>query len=176
MLTGAILAGGAGKRMGGDKPARVLLGKTLLAHAGKLVAPLCDEVLIVGPGGLPDALPDAGPLGGLLAALEAARHERVLVVTVDMPAVPPAALGALAGTEAGAVNFGEPFPGVYARSVAPGLRAYLESGQRRAREFTRSLEPLVIEPEPAWIPGLECNVNTPDDLRRAAQLIRSNPA
>lgn len=168
-MTGVVLAGGEGRRMGGGKPERVLLGKSLLEHAIALLEPLCAEVLVVGPGGIPDREPGLGPLGGLLTALEKARFPRVLVLTVDMPAVAPESLRALAAEDAPAVTTGEPFPGVYSKTHLPALRAFL-AGSRRAREFARSLQPRVLHLDD---PGLSCNVNTPEDLLRARAILES---
>lgn len=171
-LTGAILAGGEGRRLGGGKPQRILLGRTLLEHARGLLEPLCQEILVLGPGGLPDAEPGLGPLGGLLTALESARFPRVLAVTVDMPAVAPEVLRALAEREGEAVWCGEPFPALYAVSLAPRLRVFLQES-RRAFAFIRSLEPVALEVPAEHRPGLDCNVNTPEDLERAAALLQA---
>lgn len=171
-LTGAILAGGEGRRMGGGKPDRLLLGRTLLEHAQGLLEPLCQEILVLGPGGLPDAEPGQGPLGGLLTALERARFPRLLAVTVDMPAVAPELLQALARHEGEAVWCGEPFPALYATRLAPRLRAFL-ARNRRAFAFARSLDPVLVEVASEYREGLACNVNTPADLERAAALIQA---
>lgn len=172
-----VLAGGAGRRIGGGKPERILLGKTLLQRSLDLLQPFCPEVLVVGPEGIPDLEPGLGPLGGLLTALVTAQSD-VLVVTVDMPALPPEVLGRLiAAREPGdlAVLAGEPFPGLYAAQVVEPLRLYLGRGERRAREFARSLNPRQIELDPRHRPGLELNVNTAEDLARAERLLLSDP-
>lgn len=105
---GLVLAGGAGRRLGGDKPARILAGRPLLAHACARLAPQVARLAVaVGPatgrfaGRLPpDAVPVAdpagagGPLAGLAAGLgwlaETAPGEEaaLLVVPVDMPFLP----------------------------------------------------------------------------------------
>jgi len=99
-----ILAGGQASRMQGEKPLRMLRGKTLLEHTRDLVAPLADEVLVASgarnlplPAGM-QAVPDApafvgrGPLAGILAGLQATRHERALVLACDLPNLPTALL------------------------------------------------------------------------------------
>src|SRR4051794_10881692 len=80
--SGAILAGGRGRRLGQDKTAIVWPpggAGTLLAHTAGALAALCAEVLVVGYAGaqplpaacrpVPDAFPDGGSLGGVYAAL-----------------------------------------------------------------------------------------------------------
>lgn len=100
---GAVLAGGRSRRFGSDKRLARFRGETLLYHAVRSLAPICDEVVVVGPGpelrsliaeacpgtarssesdseriARPDAISDRhrgiGPLGGLHAALVTARE------------------------------------------------------------------------------------------------------
>lgn len=108
-IIGAILAGGQGRRMGGDKPLTGLAGRPLLAHVARRLAPQVGRLMLNANGDparfagiaelqglpvVPDTAPDQpGPLAGLLAVLEwaarmqpAARH--VLSVPADCPFLP----------------------------------------------------------------------------------------
>lgn len=100
-ITGLVLAGGQGSRMGGrDKGLVSYRGKALVDHVIERVAPQVDELLISanrnlddyaqrGYRVLTDTLPDfPGPLAGVLAGLQASSHEWVLVVPCDMPHLP----------------------------------------------------------------------------------------
>lgn len=107
MTTIAILAGGASRRMGVDKAALILQGRTLLDRAIDVALAVSPNVLVVGgeagrrragdeDAGRPesgphaevrfvaDDLPGQGPLGGLVTAL---RHSgtSVLAIACDMP-------------------------------------------------------------------------------------------
>ncbi|HVC81092.1 MAG TPA: NTP transferase domain-containing protein [Chloroflexota bacterium] len=109
----AILAGGAGSRMGRDKglltlpdgrtacaavveaaraaASRVVLLVDTEEHAARLLralAPPLPEVLL-------DRDPGAGPLGALAGALAAADEPALLLLAVDMPLIRPAVLWAL---------------------------------------------------------------------------------
>jgi molybdopterin-guanine dinucleotide biosynthesis protein A len=99
-----VLAGGRSSRFGRDKLAEPIDGRPLLARAVEASATVVDEVIVVlAPEG---AEPDlgmqvrfvrdterfGGPLVGLAAGLEAATHERVVVVGGDMPRLIPAVL------------------------------------------------------------------------------------
>jgi len=80
---GVLLAGGLARRMGGgDKPMRLIAGRTILARAIERLAPQCDGLILNANGdparfaafGLP-VVPDsvegfAGPLAGILAGLD----------------------------------------------------------------------------------------------------------
>lgn len=97
----AILAGGAGRRIGGDKPRRRLGGTRLLDRALETVGAVAAPVIIVvrepsqvdGFAGtvVLDAPGIAGPLAGLFSALAWAADagaDRVLTLPCDMPFLP----------------------------------------------------------------------------------------
>src|SRR5471030_1647054 len=84
----AILAGGQATRLGGrDKSALVVEGVTMLDRQLAALAPLTDDVMIVGgaKATISDIVPGCGPLGGLHAALTAARGNALALVACDMP-------------------------------------------------------------------------------------------
>src|SRR4051812_16786669 len=107
MRSAAILAGGLATRFGGrDKSALPVSGRPILDRLIAALAPLTDDLMIVGnitalrsasredddreqrpaaPRVIHDIVPGCGPLGGLHAALTAARGNRVLLVACDMP-------------------------------------------------------------------------------------------
>src|SRR3954466_7439277 len=97
-ITGVVLAGGQGRRMGGvDKGLVELQGRTMVEHVLQRLAPQVDDVLInanqnaeryasFGHRVIADVLGGfAGPLAGLQAALTHASHPRVLTVPCDSP-------------------------------------------------------------------------------------------
>ncbi|CCD95754.1 Molybdopterin-guanine dinucleotide synthase, mobA [Bradyrhizobium sp. ORS 375] len=82
-IPGVLLAGGLARRMGGgDKPMRVIAGRTLLAHVVARLAPQCDPLVLNANGdperfaayGLTVVADDVagfpGPLAGILAGLD----------------------------------------------------------------------------------------------------------
>ena len=100
-ITGVILAGGLGRRMGGiDKGLQELRGRPLTAWVVERLAPQVDELLInanqnperyaaFGHRVVPDQIPDfAGPLAGLHAALSAATHPLVATAPCASPFLP----------------------------------------------------------------------------------------
>lgn len=97
-ITGVVVAGGKSRRLGHDKRRLKLWsadGPTLLEHTIRVLADLCDDVIVVlnDPAewsDLPahivsDVYPDGGALGGIYSGLRAARHQHALVVAADMP-------------------------------------------------------------------------------------------
>ncbi|GMU54861.1 MAG: hypothetical protein AMXMBFR33_40070 [Candidatus Xenobia bacterium] len=183
--------------MGGDKPERLVLGKSLLEHARDLLRPHCDKLIVVGGEyGLSDEQPGLGPLGGLLTALNRADTAWVLVATVDMPAVRPSLLERLVNVRqvddravlvhvpfsypdlaAGQDTMllgpqPEPFPGLYRSDLGPELRQFLEAGERKARKFAHLLQARLVEAHSDELEGMLCNVNRPEDLAAAEHLLR----
>ena len=100
-VTGIVLAGGQGRRMGSvDKGLQLLHGKPMVAAVLARLAPQVDEILInanqnlatyegFGHRVVPDAIGGfAGPLAGLHAGLSVAGHPLVLTVPCDSPFLP----------------------------------------------------------------------------------------
>ena len=187
-ITGVVLAGGRGRRMGGvDKGLQLLDGKPLVHWVVERLAPQVDELLInanqnggryaaFGQRVVPDQIPGfAGPLAGLHAALAAASHPLVATVPCDSPFLPDdlvfrlfSALTATGAEIAVARTFDQPHP-VFClckRDVLPHLNEYLASGERKFERWYSTLnvveEPFNDESEAF------ANINTRDELARCA--------
>ena len=100
-VTGIVLAGGQGRRMGGvDKGLQLLRGRPMVAWVIERFAPQVDEILINANQNLDDyarfghrVVRDAiggfaGPLAGLHAGLKANAHPLVVTVPCDSPFLP----------------------------------------------------------------------------------------
>ena len=179
-LTGAILAGGAGRRMGGASKATLELdGRPLAAHVAAVLGEVCDRVAIVCK---PDTeLPELPgverwdepaeprhPLTGILHALERAGGP-VLVCAVDMPWVTADACRSLleaatASSVAVAVAEGEMCPvfAVYSPEALESLRSAAPDAS--LRKAVEELEPARV----AFAPTLVRSVNAPKDLGSSA--------
>ena len=192
-LTGVVLAGGVGRRMGADKALVVLDGERLVDRAVRCLSALCRQVVVargersalagLGVPQLPDAAPRAGPLGGVLAGLEAAEHARVVVVGVDFPHLDPGVVRLLvrhaSARERGVVapvvaDLPQPLYAVWHRADAEAVRHLLPGGAGRASGagHVARLLGLQLVAEHSWRavatgPGPAWNVNRPDDLLRA---------
>jgi molybdenum cofactor guanylyltransferase len=176
-VIGAILAGGAGRRMGAAKPTRTLADRPLASYPADALAQVCERVAIVAKPGaeLPD-LPGVErwddepveprhPLTGIVHALERAGGAPVLVCAADMPFVTADALRTLAaaGALAVAVSDGvlQPVLGLYTPDVLPALRAAEPDAP-----LTRTVE--ALEPELVPLPPDEVrSIDTPEDLANA---------
>jgi molybdopterin-guanine dinucleotide biosynthesis protein A len=132
-ITGLVLAGGRGMRMGGiDKGLQSWHGRPLAAHAVARLAPQVAAVMISANRHAPayaalaarvlaDAQPGfPGPLAGILAGLRAASTPWLAVVPCDAPWLPGDLVARLATGVAGGA------PGAVARRVHADGRQRLE--------------------------------------------------
>jgi len=103
-LLGAVLTGGASRRMGTDKADVEISGSTLLDRVATAVAEVSDRVVVLGEmregyESWPDQAPGSGPLAGLATALSLMTEDRALLVAVDNAFVQPGTLAHLASVE-----------------------------------------------------------------------------
>ena len=196
MWTGAILAGGHARRLGGLNKAGLVLhpgGASILDCQLTRLGRVVDQTIIIANdaerfagAGVPviaDLVPGGGALGALYTAVHSAQTDRTLVVACDMPFLSESLLGHL--VEAGrTVDIAiprtargyEPLCATYSRRSAGHLRRLIDEKRFRLSEVAR-------------IPGLDVrevgqdelikfgseevlffNLNTPDDYVRALDL------
>ena len=185
-ITGVILAGGLGRRMGNiDKGLQELRGRPMVHWVIERLAPQVDELLInanqngeryaaFGHRVVPDQIPDfAGPLAGLHAALTAATHPLVATAPCDSPFLPNDLISrlfqALTATNtdlAVARTFDQPHP-VFClcrRDVLPHLTEYLAGGGRKIDRWYATLKVVEV----AFDDEAEAfeNINTREELGR----------
>jgi len=185
-ITGVILAGGLGRRMGGiDKGLQELRGQPLVHWVVERLAPPVDELLInanqngeryaaFGHRVVPDQIPGfAGPLAGLHAALSAASYPLVATVPCDSPFLPDdlvfrlfSALTAAHADLAVARTFDQAHP-VFClckRGVLPHLSEFLESGGRKIDRWYSTLN--IVEVSFDDEADAFENINTREELGR----------
>lgn len=194
-VTGVILAGGLGRRLGQDKATLPFQGKPLAMHVAAALRPWVQELWLLTNQpllhirlGLPlmlDLLPFQGPLGGLLTALSFSPTSWVLAAAVDNPLLQPALLEGLRrraetttrpAMVAESPRGLEALPGLFHVRLRPRLEDYLARGERRLRPFVVACRPEVLPREVTgkWDPeGLSfLNVNTPAEVAAAESRLR----
>lgn len=186
-ITGLVLAGGRGQRMGGrDKGLQPFAGRPLAAHVIERLRPQVSALIIsanrngdayaaLGAPVVSDETQDfAGPLAGMLAGLRAARTDYVLTVPCDTPYLPEDLATRLA---AALIDTGDATPPLAAyaatahgphpvfallhRSLADDLAATLVAGEHRVRAWLARHKAVQVhfgDERPFY------NVNTLDDL------------
>jgi molybdenum cofactor guanylyltransferase len=161
-ITGLVLAGGRGSRMGGlDKGLQLHRGVPLAEHALRRLAPQVGRVMVnanrnleiyraLGAPVWPDPLPDyPGPLAGLLAGLAHCETPYLVTVPCDTPDFPADLVDRLAQALAEAdaeiamartledgVPRTQPVFSLLAAGLGASLAAYLQSGERKVDRWT----------------------------------------
>jgi len=185
-ITGVVLAGGQGSRMGGvDKGLVQLRGRPMVDWVLERLRPQVDALIInanqnaeryaaFGHPVFPDDIAGfAGPLAGLHAALARAEHPLVATVPCDSPFLPTDLVARLYAALAGhgaelavARTFDQPHP-VFClcrREVLPHLTAFLAEGGRKIDRWYATLRVVDVrfdDQEDAFR-----NINTRDELDR----------
>lgn len=194
---GLLLAGGLARRMGGgDKPLRLIAGRSLLAHVRERLAPQCDALLINANGeparfsayGLPvvaDGVQDfAGPLAGILAGLDWMAENRpeldwMVSVAADTPFIPRDLVSGLhrARAEAGlplacAASGGwtHPVIGLWPASLRADLRHALTVDQERKIDRWTARHGCASAEWPVDPVDPFFNANRPEDIAEAERL------
>ena len=184
-VTGIVLAGGQGRRMGGvDKGLQPLRGRPMVAWVIERFAPQVDEVLInanqnlerygaLGHRVIPDEIRGyAGPLAGLHRGLTETAHDLVATVPCDSPFLPNDLVARLRTaleqkqSEIAVARTGDQPHPVFClcrRSVLPGLTAFLAGGGRKIDAWYANLK--VAEVAFDDNPGAFSNVNTEAELK-----------
>ena len=178
---------GAKTRLAGalSAPEREDLVRTMLAHVvGEVRKSGVDKLLILGPSrlGLPEDVPLlADPGTGLNPALQSAlpqvNADRMIVLHADLPGITSAEIDLLAGAPEGVIAIGPDRHGKGTNALSLPLP--------RAKDFTFAFGPdsyarhvaeagrLGIAIETIRSPGLERDVDEPEDLADAARLTGS---
>ena len=182
-ITGVVLAGGQGRRMGGvDKGLQLLNGRPMIAHVIERLAPQVEDIVInanqnreayaaFGHPVVPDAIEGyAGPLAGLHAGLQAATQPLVVTVPCDSPFLPADLVARLASAlgdnDLAVAKTGAQAHPVFAlvrRTLLAHLAAYLAGGGRKIDAWYASLK--VVEVAFDDEADAFSNINTREELR-----------
>jgi molybdopterin-guanine dinucleotide biosynthesis protein A len=184
---GVVLAGGRGRRLGGDKAIVELEGRALVHYPLEALHSVCDDVAVVAKrdtilpplGGVADLWiePDEPrhPLVGVAHALRLAAGRSILVVAVDLPLMDAATLRAIAEGDVGDAPVAvprvhgrlQPLCALYTPRALAGLASF-DVGAR-ATDVVAALGVHEVEglDETAFF-----NVNAPEDVLQASVLVR----
>ena len=183
-ISGVILAGGMGRRMGGlDKGLIDFLGRPMVEHVAQRLRPQVSEILInanrelehyqrLGYQVIEDDITGfAGPLAGLHKAMQVAHHPYVLTVPCDSPLMPHNLAERLMNglmerdADLAVAKTGQQAHPVFClcrKALLPNLEAYLADGGRKFEDWYSSLE--VAEVQFNDNVKAFANVNTPEEL------------
>ncbi|HEX7954687.1 MAG TPA: molybdenum cofactor guanylyltransferase MobA [Burkholderiales bacterium] len=188
-MTVVLLAGGQGRRMGNaDKGLELLQGRPLAGWVVQRIAPQAGELLInanrnldayaaFGHRVITDRVTGfAGPLAGMHAGLSQARHDPVVFVPCDTPALPADLVARLlAPLQDDRVDLSlartgrQSHPVICAlrKRLLPQLEAYLGRGGRKVDAWYATLNAVDVAFDDQ--PEAFRNINTPEELQATAR-------
>lgn len=193
-IAGVVLAGGLGRRIGGNKPTRLLVGRSLLDHVvGRLrpqvnelwlsVREVADCLPVSGLSTVADNGVSAGPLSGIAAAMAAAKaagYAYLAACPCDVPFLPRDLVVGLRsilieqespGIVLSVAGIPQPTIGLWSVELLPRLAAALDQGVLTMRLVWRSCGVTAVAAEQlGWAPEAFINVNTPAELAAANAL------
>ncbi len=187
VVAGVILAGGAGRRMGGrDKAALQVGGVALLDRVLAAARPVCDQLVVVGPTrptpvpGVEFVMedpPGGGPVPAVLAGLNACpKCDTLVALATDLPLLLPDHLRCLLAELDRQPDL-EAVAAVGPQGANPLLAAY-RSATLASRAARLGLGPGAaagrLLPDAVWTVDLgpaTLNVNRPEDLAAAELLV-----
>lgn len=178
-ITGIILAGGEGRRMGGqDKGWLQLQGLPMIRRAIERLQPQVEQIVISANRNLDayakldariysDDTPYQGPLGGIAACLEHIDTDYGLIVPTDAPLIPINLVESLSAHIPAKLILCrdekrlQPLFGLYHRSLAASIRAFLAGGDRKLMLWCEQQDPEVVT---IGDNSAFTNLNTPSEL------------
>ena len=186
-ISGIVLAGGLGRRMGGvDKGLQLLHGKPMIEHVLERLRPQVGEIVInanqnvdryksFGHRVVSDAIGGfAGPLAGLHAGLQAVTNPVAVTVPCDSPFLPADLVARLhdhlGGNDLAVAKTGDQAHPVFAlvrQSVAENLETFLASGGRKIDAWYAALK--VVEVNFDDEADAFRNINTIEELKGSEQ-------
>lgn len=186
-LGGAVLAGGASRRMGTDKALISRDGVTLVEGAvAALRAADADPVVVIGGDRaalealhldvVDDRWPGEGPLGGIITALRHVETDIVAVLSCDLTDASAIAVTSVVGA-LGTADVAVPVVGgrtqwmhaAWRRSALPVLTAAFEAGRRAPRDAVSALTVTeLLDGDPCWFHDADRPEDLPGDAGRSA--------
>ena len=185
-ITGAILAGGRGRRMGGiDKGLVMLDGKPMIEHVLDAFRPQVDRIIIsanrnrtryreLGFPVVADELSGfEGPLAGFAALLGTCTTDWLAIVPCDVPRLPAnlvarlASARANAGADIAVAHDGQRLQPVHVLlgvHLLPDLEDHLSAGERKIDLWYKRHQTVRVDFSDC--PEAFTNLNTPEDHRR----------
>ncbi len=178
---GIVLAGGKSRRMGQDKSELTLKGQSFLEiQVNKLTSLKAKDIIISGKLSpikythcIMDHVPDCGPLGGLYSCFLESKCKYALILSVDVPLISVATLGALltahvnSGLEATILSHGdkiEPLLAVYNTDTTELLKKLIDKRDLSIRSFIKKLNHQMFDFKGDEIELLNCNY--PDEYNQ----------
>jgi molybdopterin-guanine dinucleotide biosynthesis protein A len=195
-ISGVILAGGTGKRLGGVTKSRLQVnGTTIVSRIISTIEEFFAEILIVTNTPeefrehgnhriISDEFQKIGPIGGIHAALKSASSEAIFVFAGDMPLLQKKIIRSQIDEyekqkpQILIPRYGkliEPLHSIYNISLLPALEKFiLESRNNAVREFFNHINVMYFDVEDSErTRDAFMNINSPEDIILAEKILKN---
>lgn len=193
-LTGIILAGGKGIRLGRNKGMAELNGRHLIEYVIENLQQCCDEILIssnseqcegFGYPVIPDVYKAKGPMAGIHACLKSSSNLYNIVISVDTPFAGPEFIEFLLDNKKDGLvaapwyekDHYEPLCAFYHKDAIPFMEEFFNKGNYKLPDLFQALPftPISIPDDASFRhPMLFHNINTMEDLELAEEYLRKS--
>jgi molybdopterin-guanine dinucleotide biosynthesis protein A len=191
-MVGVVLVGGQSRRYGRNKALEFFQGERLIDRQVRTVRSLFSEVLVIANEPelylhldatiVRDVIPRQGPLGGIYTGLLFAQGKSVFVTACDMPFIQPAVVRRMVQLATDydvivpeKIEGLEPLHAIYSSRCLPHIEKMLARGMLQVINFFPAVKVYRLSSEE--IGQLDpqrlsfFNINTPDDMDRAKELL-----
>lgn len=191
-VVGVVLVGGQSRRYGRNKALEFFQGERLIDRQVRTVRSLFAEVLVIANEPelylhldvtiVRDVIPRQGPLGGIYTGLLFAQGKSVFVTACDMPFIQPAVVRRMVQLATDydvivpeKIEGLEPLHAIYSSRCLPHIEKMLARGMLQIINFFPAVKVYRLSSEE--IGQLDpqrlsfFNINTPDDMDRARELL-----
>jgi len=190
-LTGIILAGGIGKRLGYKNKALLTIGRlSIIERVICAISELTRRIVVItnSPDELRhlklplyrDFFPGSGPLGGIYTGLRISEAHRNIVIACDMPFIQPRFLRFLVDESEGydlvlplASDGYHPLCAIYSKECAKHIETLIKTEVLKVTNLFHFVKVKKVDPEllyPAYDPNILFNINTNEDYLRALSI------
>ena len=190
-LTGIVLAGGKGIRLGRNKGMAYLNGRHLIEYVIDNLQACCNEVLISSNSDqckqfnlpvIPDIYQAKGPMAGIHACLQASSSQHNVVISVDTPFAGPELIKHIVGHHKNVMitapwyeqDHYEPLCAYYNKKVLPYMEEFFNNGNYKLPELFQVVpfKPIRMPiTETFFHPMMFHNINTEEDLIKAEEYL-----
>jgi molybdopterin-guanine dinucleotide biosynthesis protein A len=185
-INACILTGGQSRRLNADKSLVLLNGRTLTEIIHKKLSTIFNNIYVVGKENhfpdynfIEDVKPVQCPLNGIVTALEHSQNSWIFIIACDLPLVKPDSINDLFGN----IKLNtqvvlpivdknlQPLCAFYHKNVLKDFNAAIDEGYYSLMKLLRQIElvkvTIPIDDEDQFL-----NINYPEDLERAEELLR----
>ncbi len=183
-ITGIILAGGRGSRLGFDKGLLLDNGITLIERAINVLSGHCNKLIIssnnleynkFGIERVPDILEKNGPMMGIYSSLIASTTKHNLVLAVDNIFVDAAFYEYVLSKLDGSIvalpfidkQYFEPLVGYYSKEILPDMKRMVYQNNLKLPDLLEIIQVLKLNVQddyPAYFDDYFRSINLPEDL------------